>query len=282
MMTRAALAALPFLLAASAGAQTVRVDTADAPSIGHRVEYRVVLPPAYDSTRRYPVLWLLHGYGGGDQDWLRNSGLLRDLGTRELIVVLPGVGNSWYVNAVNGGARWEDFMTRDLPVAVRARYAIDTLHQAVAGLSMGGYGAMMLALRHPGRYRAAGALSGAISVTHLAEPAHPPEEELHIDSVFGARGSAERDAYDVLRLVHVRSAPQLPYFYLAIGTRDAYTTFLPANRAFTDSLRTRGTEYEYHEVPGGHSWRLWDAQLAPMLESIWRELTIDLVAPRTR
>jgi enterochelin esterase-like enzyme len=65
----------------------------------------------------------------------------------------------------------------------------------------------------------------------------------------------------------------LPYVFLAIGNHDGFRTFLRANRALTDSLRVYGGRYEYHELPGQHSWRFWDAELVPMLTRAWDTMT---------
>lgn len=259
--------------AASPATGRVVIDSIAAASFGGKyMRYHVLLPVAYDSTRRYPVLWLLHGFGGNDANWVALTRLVSDAAPYPMIVVLPAVGDSWYVNAVHDPAsRAEDYMTHELPAVIARRYAIDTTRQAIAGLSMGGYGATMLALRHPGRYRVAGGLSAALSV-----PATPDSVSAHIAAAtlvhaFGAVVTPD-SAYDVFALVHSAPVARMPYFFMAIGTRDGFPTFVPANRAFTDSLRVRRIGYEYHEVPGTHSWKLWGAELVPLLHEVWARI----------
>jgi predicted peptidase len=139
----------------AAGQDRVVTDTIVAPSLGQRAVYRVVLPEGYDSAFRYPVLWLLHG--GDGTGWLRETELTRDLQRYPIVVVLPSVKNSFYVNSwADPTSRYEDFVVRDLHDDVVRRYAVDTLREGIAGLSMGGYGALMLALRYPRRFRFAG------------------------------------------------------------------------------------------------------------------------------
>jgi predicted peptidase len=141
----------------AAGQDRVVTDTIVAPSLGQRAVYRVVLPEGYDSAFRYPVLWLLHGHGGDGTGWLRETELTRDLQRYPIVVVLPSVKNSFYVNSwADPTSRYEDFVVRDLHDDVVRRYAVDTLREGIAGLSMGGYGALMLALRYPRRFRFAG------------------------------------------------------------------------------------------------------------------------------
>jgi S-formylglutathione hydrolase FrmB len=266
----------------SAAAQDrVLTDTIMASSLGHRAVYRVVLPENYDSAFRYPVLWLLHGYGGDETDWLRQTELLRELRRYPILVILPSVKNSFYVNSrADPASRYEDFVVHDLHDDVVRRYAVDTLREGIAGLSMGGYGALMLALRHPRRYRFAGVLSGALLVPSPVEREDTLAVGLlpAIDSAFGPEPNPHRRAHDPFVLFRRTPAPELPYLYFLIGVADPFSTFLPRNRALTDSLCAYGARYEYHEVPGGHDWRVWGGALPSLLARFWIEVT----APQRR
>ena len=257
----------------------VETDTVDAASLGKRVAYNVVLPSGYTSRKHYPVLWLLHGYSGGKDDWLRHTDLRKEIGQHPFIVVLPDAENSWYVNAPSDpSAAYENFITVDLYNDVIRRFSVDTLRQAIAGLSMGGYGAVMLGLRHPHRYRFVGGLSAALSVASTMGQSDSvlwKGTGKSITKAFGTGGIASEARYDPLRIFRNTQPANLPYVFLAIGTHDDYPSFLPTNRAFTDSLRAYGARYEYHEVPGRHSWVLWGAELGPMLNSAWRALNAD-------
>jgi len=103
--------------------------------------FTVLLPAGYDSTHHYPVLYLLHGLDGNRSDWLTKSGIARYAARYELVIVFPDAENSWYVNAIGDtAARFEDFVMHDLRSYVNGHYGIDTSRQAIAGLSMGGYG----------------------------------------------------------------------------------------------------------------------------------------------
>jgi S-formylglutathione hydrolase FrmB len=265
---------LLFCYASAASAQvTVQTDTITPSSLRRPVEYQVVLPAGYDSTRRYPVLWLLHGYGGDDHDWMRLTALRRYVERYPIIVVLPDGENSWYVNAPSDpSAQYEDFISRDLHADVAHRYAVDTLRQAIAGLSMGGYGAIVLGLRNPERYRFVAGFSSALSAPSRFDPVLEGMRP-SLDRAFGPRGGEHWSAYDAFLLFRNTPAASLPYIYLAIGTSDGFPTFLPLNRALADSLRTYGARYEYRERPGGHDWRFWDTELPPMLARMWVEVT---------
>lgn len=261
---------------AAVRAVRTETDTIVSRSLGRRVSYNVVLPAGYGSGARYPILWLLHGYGGGKDDWLRLTNLTHEVGRYPFVVVLPSAKNSWYVNApLEKNAAYESFITADLYDAVVRRFDVDTLRQAIAGLSMGGYGAVMLGLRHPRRYRFVGGLSAALSVVSTMGKSDSVMWSTTGPSIIRAFGPADSDTkreYDPLRIFRNTPADSLPYMYLAIGTRDGFPSFLPTNRAFTDSLRAYGARYEYHEVPGTHSWKLWGFELDPMLRSAWNVL----------
>lgn len=262
---------------APAASARIEIDSIDARTLGRRVRYHVALPSGYDAadrTRRYPVLWLLHGLDGNDANWSERTALARDLAPYAMIVVMPDAANSWYTNAPGDTtARYDDFVTRELPAAMARRYAIDTLRQGIAGLSMGGYGAIVLALRHPGQYRFAGGLSAALSVPATRDSVLERVGGASLAHAFGPAGGAARAAYDPFRIFRNTPPGALPYVFLAIGNHDGFRTFLPANRALTDSLRAYGGRYEYHELPGTHSWRFWDAELGPMLARAWDEMT---------
>jgi putative tributyrin esterase len=166
----------------------------------------------------------------------------------------------------------------DLYNDVIRRFSVDTLRQAIAGLSMGGYGAVMLGMRYPHRYRFVGGLSAALSVASTMGQSDSvlwKGTGKSITKAFGTGGIESEAQYDPLRIFRNTRADSLPYVFLAIGTHDDYPSFVPSNRAFTDSLRAYGARYEYHEVPGRHSWVLWGAELEPMLRSAWRVLNPD-------
>jgi S-formylglutathione hydrolase FrmB len=186
-----------------------------------------------------------------------------------MIVVMPDAENSWYVNSfTEPNEQFEDYLVNDIPHYVQTMYSIDTTRQGIAGLSMGGYGALMLGLRHPAKYGFVGSLSGAITfprgmndTTHLAERSLQPS----LKRAFGEKTNGFRNGHDIFLLYRQTSKDSLPYIYMVIGIQDGYRTFLPAHRAFTDLLRTYGAGYEYHETPGGHNWQFWDKEIRPLI-----------------
>ncbi len=268
----ASIMLLALLPAFSPAQSVIKEDSLFAPDLGHIQHFAVVLPADYSPQKKYPILYLLHGLWGSYLDWSEKGHIQIHASDYELIVVLPDAGNSWYLNsAANSHDRFEDFVINDLRDTVESRYAIDTTRRAIAGLSMGGYGAFMLALRHPGLFRFAGGLSSAISLPRDIADGRPgirPEDA----GLFGPEDSCL--AHDVVALTHRIPAPEAPYFYATVGIQDEFRAFLPYHRLWTDSLRAKGIAYEYHEVPGKHNWKFWDREIAPLLSRMAELLPI--------
>jgi putative tributyrin esterase len=137
-------------------------------SLGSEQVATILLPASYaESRQRYPVLYLLHG-GGQDHAAFAMRSWFRAQAAREMIVVTPNVGESWYVNSVvDPKAKYEDFVVKDLVEYMDSRYRTVASRdgRAVAGVSMGAWGAMLLGLKHPQLFGAIGA-----SVRHSVSP----------------------------------------------------------------------------------------------------------------
>lgn len=260
-----------FLFPLSVFSQTVlRLDSVSSPSLAKTKNFVIILPSNYQSGAHYPVLYLLHGYGGSHLDWTTLTKIQEYVKNMPLVVVMPNGENSWYVNSVSEPQnRFEDYIVTDLRKFVAARYNIDTTRQAIAGLSMGGYGAVMLALRYPQSFLFAGSLSGALNVPIeipiISDRSWGRSIAPSLEKVFGKQPSPQWSRYNPFELYRKTSKDSLPYLYFITGIQDGYPTFLPMQRAFTDSLRAYGAKYEYHESPGGHNWQFWDREIQPLL-----------------
>lgn len=269
------------LCATTASAQTtVRVDSAFAPSLSRTKSFVVILPAGYRDAYRYPVLYLLHGFGGDHTDWTSLTKISTYAEKYSIIIVMPDGENSWYVNsATDAKQRFEDYLITDLPAAVQQRYKVDTAKQAIAGLSMGGYGAVMLALRYPKRFLFAGSLSGAVGLFRDNFTLDGGRSDFGVQSLRQTFGypltETVKSKYDPFKLSKAAfpkpsgsSNPPLPYIYLAVGIQDGLKPFLPRNRELADTLRAIGAVYEYHEVQGGHDWKFWDREIQPLLKRL--------------
>ena len=236
------------------------------------VPYNVVLPPEYSAaaTTRYPVLYLLHGWNGHYTDWLTRTNVADYAGRYRMIVVMPEGNNSWYVDAASGANdKYESYILQELMPDVDKRFqTIQSRYgRAVAGLSMGGYGAIKYGLKFPGTFAFAASISGAFGVTGYTEKEMGGANWEPFLKTFGPVGSETRKANDVFAITKAltpASLVSLPYFYLDCGTEDAEQYFTP-NRELSQLFSDRKIPHEYRELPGDHTWRYWDQQVQVVL-----------------
>jgi len=249
------------------------VDSLYSPSLERWKKFTIILPDHYRPPKHYPILYLLHGWGGSHQDWMAKSSIKRYADNLPMFVVMPDAENSWYVDsATEPQNRFETYLMKDLPRALNEKYSVDTTKQAIIGLSMGGYGALALGLRHPKKFKFIGSLSGVIAAPRETEnrKLHEAEKAIlpSIRAAFGEYGSEFRAAHDPFNLSKNTRADLLPYIYLVIGVRDGYPTLVRRHHEFIDSLRAYNADYEYHETPGEHKWSFWDKEVPGMLKKM--------------
>lgn len=248
------------------------IDSVYSQSLNRTKPISIFLPERYDVRQRYPVLYLLHGYAGTHTNWSQRTRLFDYLKDVPLIVVMPDGENSWYVNSpFKPQDRFEDYLVHDIPAYIRQSYSVDTTRQAIAGLSMGGYGAVMIALRHPHQFQFSGDLSGALTFTRELNDTTRPVGRLIAASLRRLARSeaidldAFRRTYDIFDLAAQHKGDTSTYYYFAVGVQDSFRDFLPMHRALTDSLRAWKIPYEYHELQGGHTWQFWNREIQPLL-----------------
>jgi S-formylglutathione hydrolase FrmB len=232
------------------------------------MKYRVLLPCSYGrGSGRFPVLYLLHGLYGDYLNWDTRTNLERDAQSYNLLVVMPDAGDSWYTNsATDPKDKFEDYIAKDLVAEIDSKFrTLRSRHaRAIAGLSMGGYGSLKIALRYHDDFIFAGSVSGALNAPQDLGDRRPAFRD-QLLKVFGAPGGATRADNNVFSMLQSASVQKLPYFYLACGTAD---DFLAVNRDFAAKLSARSAAYEYHETVGGHAWDYWDRSLPDLLRAV--------------
>ena len=239
-------------------------------ALGTAVTINVILPqpaPAQRTApRTYPVLWLLHGLLDDHTTWLRQTSIERYVETLNLAVVMPAGGRSFYTDMAHGYRYWT-YVSEELPELARAWFPLSAQRAVnlVAGLSIGGYGAFKLALRHPERYAAAASLSGALrSFDREAEAGATPEWVDELTNVFGDLADFPTSADNVYYLAQqlAESGAPSPMLYQCCGVDD----FLYAdNLAFKQHAESLGLPLTYADGPGAHNWAYWDQQIQRVL-----------------
>ncbi len=240
-----------------------------SPSLDRDMHYLVLLPRDYSTGRSFPVLYLLHGLYGDYTNWDKRTGIESYAKTVSFLIVMPDANDSWYTNSATVPRdKFEDYITKDVISEIDTKYRTirEKRARAIAGLSMGGYGAIKLALRHPDLFGFAASLSGAFNASRNLDHLRP-EFRAKLQEVFGKARNHARKQNDVFRLL--RTAHEYPYFYLACGAEDF---FLGTNRTLAAQLSSQKVTYEYHETAGGHTWEYWDSALDPMLQAAARQL----------
>lgn len=218
------------------------------------------------------TLYLLHGLSDDHSIWMRRTSIERYAAERGIAVVMPNVGRSWYTDTADG-AKYFTFVTEELPRVCRSYFKgmsdkrEDTL---IAGLSMGGYGAIKAALRCPETFGGCASLSGAFDI--FAERRLMIWDEWR--GVFGfdleKPSQLAGTQHDVFALVRRNFSAGVPFpkMYLWCGESDS---LLSTNRDFRDLLIENNISHIYKESEGNHSWKWWDLHIQDALDYLLDE-----------
>lgn len=225
----------------------------------------VVLPQAteeqigvaeIEDTGPPPVLYLLHGLSDDHTAWTRYTSIERYAAARGLAVVMPAVDRSFYANEAHGHRYW-DWVSEELPQVVGQFFRVSQAPEDtfVAGLSMGGYGALKLALTHPDRFAAAASLSGALDLVRMQTRA---DREDLFARVYGGPVGPGDDLFALLE-----AADGVPPLHVSCGTEDR---LLPDGERFAAAATAKGVDVTTDFRPGDHEWGLWDAVVREVVD----------------
>ncbi|MAX23145.1 MAG: esterase [Phycisphaeraceae bacterium] len=218
---------------------------------------------------KHPTLFLLHGLSDDHTIWMRRTSIERYVAPLGLAVVMPNVHRSFYTDMAMGGKYWT-FVSEELPRVARSLFHLSDKREDnfVAGLSMGGYGAMKMGLRKPEMFAAAASLSGVMDINSWINrmESEGPDRYAEFLRVFGDKDSELRkfgDLFDAAKEVQDSAGPK-PALYQACGDAD----FLyDQNLKFRDHLKTIGYDAVYEEDAGyGHGWDYWDITIQRVLD----------------
>lgn len=278
-----------------AQASTLEETTIASGALDRPLPVAIYRPDGAPPQAGWPVLYLLHGLNGGYRDWPALGGIQGTLDRliaarriRPIVVVMPDAGNSWYVDsaAIGGPGNYETAILDDLPRAIERDLSVrrDRGGRAIAGLSMGGFGALRLAFKRPDRYCAVASLSGAIwqnmptdgsadaalrpisadyfrrvdaaTVVHGID--RPPGNG-HFGGVFGRPFDAQRfNAANVFTLLaqQLGAGAEFPAIYLTVGDHDSHNLWR-GSIALYETLMADGVNVDFRVTGGDHVWALW-------------------------
>ena len=244
-------------------------------SLGIKTNVRLLLPDLEPGQapppEGYAVLYLLHGYTGDGGDWMRLSRLERYLENKQAVAVMPDGGKGLYTDTCSGDAYWT-YLSQELPQFIETNFAVSNRRERTfaAGLSMGGYGALKLALRRPERYAAAASFSGVVDVADTMElirevPGLIPHCHVppNFGAIFGSREQVCGTENDLTALLNAIPPQDCPALQLYCGAADA---LLASNERFAAAARLRGLPCRFERLPGGHEWGFWDEALGKTIK----------------
>lgn len=269
----------------------VCTETWPSSALGRPKSVTVALPTSYSRQGpSYPVVYLLHGFGGNRHTWLRSVDLAAELDRHQMIAVLPECGRLWFIDDARGRC-YERYLLADLVPNVDANYhtVARRTGRAVAGFSMGGASAVFQTLRHPNVFSVAGSHSGAFEApfrdgdpyAHLrqAEALMMPTVREH-ERAWGPMGSEVRRVYNPYRLIDQRDQSLPIGVYADVGTED-YPRMISMNRNMRDALEGVRLDLSYRERPGAHDWAFVRGGVGTMFSFIAARVSRGGSAPLT-
>lgn len=240
--------------------------------LNRKVNYSLIVPQNYyKNMETYPVIYLLHGYGGDNKSWLDRcninsliDSLLFTKQADDYIYILPDVGNSYYINNFDSSFRYEDFFVDELVPYVDSVYRTKACKEGriLMGLSMGGFGSVILGVKHSELFGSVVAMSAAIRDPETFKSLQQNSYETLFASVYGpgltgdARITNHWKEYSPYFLIDSTRAEAMKsiHWYIDCGMGDP---LLPANEAFHDLLMQYSIPHEFHMRPGNHNWVFW-------------------------
>ena len=223
-------------------------------ALGKSVAVNIILPEA-NFKGRFPVFYLLHGRGDDHSIWVRRTSIER----------------GFYVDAVEGFA-YESAIVRDLILYIDGTFntVAERDGRCIGGLSMGGYGALRLALRFPETFCSANSHSGALEFGHSPVEWANPDDKAELERIIGTNPCGGE--FDLFALAEKLDAASRPALQIDCGTEDF---LIEENRAFHNHLNACGVAHEYAEYSGAHNWEYWDAHIQDALRFHARHLGFD-------
>lgn len=238
--------------------------------MAREMPYRVILPRNYksDNLKDLPVIYLLHGLTGHFDNWTDKTKITEYAAQYEYIIVTPEGGDGWYSDSVSlPNDKYESYIVKELIPEIDKNFRTkkDRNSRIIAGLSMGGYGAIKFGLKYPEMFSLVGSFSGAFKAAEWTDKNSGEWLSKSVMSVFGSAENPSRNANNIYKIVREMPAEQiksLPFIYLDCGTEDF---LIQSNREFSSLLFERKIPHEFRQLPGKHDWKYWDLQVQEFL-----------------
>ncbi|HLY69662.1 MAG TPA: alpha/beta hydrolase-fold protein [Puia sp.] len=274
---------ITFVVCAQQAGKVIEQKTLHSSILNKEVKYSIYFPSDYDySQRSYPVVYLLHGYTDDNTGWLQFGEINRyadkaiaDGTIPPMIIVMPNGDSSWYINSYDGKEKYEDFFVKEFMPAIEKMYRIkgEKKYRGISGLSMGGYGTMLYALKYPQLFAAAAPLSAGVFTDDELVGFEDNDYDLVFGPLFG-KGLKGKDRlnkswynYSILKLVETKSTEELSKvrYWIDCGDDDFLTK---GNCLLHLAFRDKKVPHEFRVRDGSHSWTYWRTGITDALQFI--------------
>lgn len=243
--------------------------------LAKRINYHILFSKDFTDSndkKERPVLYLLHGLFGESKNWIELTEISSAVKSFPFSVITLDAENSWYSDGIKGNrAKYESFFINEfIPfIENENRFGGSKSNRAIAGLSMGGYGAIKFALKYPSMFIWAGSMSGAFDAPRQTDDRPGPDWEILKDSiteVFGefqdSNTRTENDLFQIVSALKNNDLEKMPEIYFDCGKDDS---FIDVNREFFEILKQGNLLCDFQEKSGGHDWLYWNRQLMKIL-----------------
>lgn len=238
-------------------AQAAKVDTLAIPSASMKKSIKtVVIQPEGSKKKEFPTLYLLHGYSGDYSNWVNKVPAIKELADRyEMVIVCPDGGfGSWYWDTEDPNFQYETFVAKELLEYVEGKFPVikDRSKRGITGLSMGGHGALYLAIRHQDVFAAVGSTAGGVDI-------RPFPNNWDMAKRIGAYDQHPEswNKHTVMELTHLIKPKSLEIF-IDCGTDDF---FYGVNNKLHEKLTYLNIPHKFLTMPGAHNWDYWSKSI---------------------
>lgn len=263
---------LPFLSEVHAQSKVEQSLVVESEILQRDVKYSVYHPPSYAATssEQFKIMYLLHGYGGNENSWLKRcklqalmDSLITHHANLEFVIVMPDAGNSYYINDFQNNNKYEDFFVEEFMPYIRSKFNADTTYlPIICGLSMGGFGATILPVKHPDKFSSSINLSGAVRTRDVFMHINQYKYNEYFGDIYGkdlvgteriTNHWKENSPYYLIDSTLAQDL-KLINWYIDCGMQDF---LFYSNKALHELFLMYDISHEYHMRVGGHEWAYW-------------------------
>ena len=271
-MLRSLILLLVFALELTAQGSRVEYKTFPSKLLGRDLRYGLYLPPSYNSSpaKRYPILYFMHGLQEDETRWSSRGQtdvildrMIAEGTIGEFIVAIPFAAASFYTNTRDGSEKWEDVIVTEFIPAIESTYRVNAARasRGISGVSMGGYGALKIAMKHPDVFGSVSAHSAVLiqdlATANVRVPGRPGRLqmfEMLFDRIYGiTQDYTYWEANNPMTLAKDRAKWNGLKIYFDCGTEDQYG-FFAGTKQLDDFLTSASYPHEAHLYPGSHGW----------------------------